>query len=174
MGAAAPLIGIFASGAGALQGAQGAEFEAEANRQASLFRAQVARNNKDIALARADDALRRGRIDANIQRDVNEQLISRSRAGAAARGVEVSTGSAGQIEDSLAAVGARDLFTIRDNAAREALGLRQQAAEFEAEARLEEQGAAFGKDIGRLNRNASLIEGAGSVSSKWYTFYGER
>jgi len=148
--------------------AQNAQFNA--TKEAGKFRAQVLRRNRAISEERGVDARRRGVHEQLVQKSATEQLVGQSRANAAARGVEVGSGSAADIEANLRGVGDIEQSIIRDNAGREALGHRQQASQFEIDAQLEEAGIDSARTARDIGISSALISGASSVSSKWAAF----
>lgn len=69
-------------------------------------------------LLRGEETARRYGIDL-------AQLLGRQRAVLGASGVDLTSGSAVQIAEQTEAIGAQELATIRENARREAYGLRR-------------------------------------------------
>lgn len=84
--------------------------------------------NAKVAEAQAADALARGRDEESRFRSELKGLIGSQRAGFAAQNIDVSTGSAVDVQADTAYLGELDALTIRSNAAREAWGYRVQAA----------------------------------------------
>ncbi len=128
----------------------------------------IAANNAGKANARvqeimAADALSRGEADEASQRRITKSQLGKQRARFAASGAEVNTGSAAQIQADTAEFGELDALRIRNNAEREAFGLRSGAA----------ISLSQGKNAllsGVLKAGGSLIGGAGKVSAKWDVF----
>jgi hypothetical protein len=137
-----------ASAYGAVQ--QGKAAEGQANYQAA-----VGRNNAIIAERQARDAEERGASEELAQRRQTAAGLGKQRAGMAANGVDLSSGSPLDILGDTAAFGELDALTVRSNAAREAYGYRNQASQFTSD-------AAAQKIAGRNTRKASYI-GAGST-----------
>lgn len=75
----------------------------------------------------ADDALERGEETADRYRMDLAQLLGAQRASAAASGVDVDFGSAAAIRSETERFGKIDMAQIRENAMREAMGLRRDA-----------------------------------------------
>ena len=148
--------------------AQNAQFNA--TKEAGKFRAQVLRRNRAISEERGVDARRRSVHEQLVQKSATEQLVGQSRANAAARGVEVGSGSAADIEANFRGVGNIEQSIIRDNAGRAELGHKQQASQFEIEAQLEEAGIDSARTARDIDISSALISGASSVSSKWAAF----
>ena len=128
---------------------------AQASAEAARFRAQVAENNRQIALLNAEqearneanarrdaerareaarDARDRGITDASQQRIQTRLLRERQRAAMAGANITIDQDSALDLMRETAGIGERDALTIRDNAEREALGFEQQATGFGVQA----------------------------------------
>lgn len=117
------------------------------------------RLNAGYANAAADDALSRGRYDADLQRLRTGQMIGTQRVAQAANGGLVNEGSNARIQEDTAALGELDALTIQNNAAREAYGLKVQAM----------QGFRNATDTALAGQNAKqnslmggVVKGAGS------------
>ncbi len=106
----------------------------------------TAETNRRLAEAQANDALLRGTKDEARYRRVIAQVAGQQRADFGARNVAVS-GTPLDILSDTAKIGEEDALTIRNNAAREAWGYRNQASEasrWGANQRANSQGAAIG------------------------------
>lgn len=110
-------IPIAMSLAGGMMGAQNA-------RQQGAFQAAMAEQNAAYKEAAAQDAEKRGAVEADRYRRQVGQLIGSQRTGFAANGIDVNSGTAAEIQDDTAAFGEFDALTIANNAAREAWGYR--------------------------------------------------
>lgn len=84
--------------------------------------------NATLADLQASDALARGNEAANRQRTATGQLVSSQRASLAGSGVDITSGSAVDVQTEAKYFGALDELTIRNNAKREAWGFGVQAA----------------------------------------------
>lgn len=156
-------IGTGISAVGAMQ--QGKAQAAQARYQAA-----VARNNQIIAQRSADDARRRGKIEADIQRDKSRALVEQQRSALAGAGVLVGQDSALETVINTAGLGELDALTIQSNAEREALGFEAQGSNFAAESQLAEMEARNARTSGMFKAGATLMSGFGSVATKWYVF----
>lgn len=117
---ASKAIGAAVNYVGQRKGARAVEREGEMERE--LFG-----RSADILEEQAQDALARGREAELRQRAKMRMLTGEQRASYAAQGVELDIGSARDVVASDRQVGEMDLFMIRENAAREALGFTRQA-----------------------------------------------
>lgn len=152
--------------AGTVTSTYGAYQKSKAEKQAYEYQSQVARNNAMLSEQQAQDAIARGQSAEARQRMKTAQLKGSQRASLAARGISLDEGSALNILDDTDYFGELDAMAIRENAAREAAGFRQQgwnytsnAGMLRARADMESpSGAAF----------TSLLSGAGSVADSWY------
>ena len=126
--------------------------------QESRYQAKVARNNAAINRNLAADALERGAIAENIQRERTQQLKSRQRAKFGASGVDISSGSAARTIADTAMIGELDALTIRSNAQREAFGLEVGAQNLIEQSRLTRRRGAS-QAIGSILGGASQVAG---------------
>lgn len=113
-------IPFIAMGVSALMSAQQAKAQGAAT-------AEAAQQNAAFANASADDAIKRGEFESDQQRLETRAMIGSQRAGFAANGIDVNSGSAADVQDDTAAMGELDALTIKNNASREAWGYRNQA-----------------------------------------------
>lgn len=145
--------------------------EGQAAKDMSKYQSQVAKNNALSAEYAAEDARARGRQAEVTQRQRNRLIQGNYRASAAARGVLVDDGSAGDSLVDLAGIGELDALTIRSNAEREALGFEAESSEFMGESRLRK---ASGKNAVRsaaLGSASTLLTAGSSVSDRWARLY---
>jgi hypothetical protein len=89
---------------------------------------QTAETNRRLSVAQANDALLRGTKDEARYRRQIAMIAGQQRADLGARNVTAS-GTALDILSDTAMIGEEDALTIRNNAAREAWGYRNQANE---------------------------------------------
>lgn len=147
-------------GAGATLAAAG--ISAYSSMQQGKVAQQVANNNAKMAEYAAQDAQKRGEEEAAAVQRRAAALKSSQRAALAANGLDLSYGTAADLQDQTDFFGQADAATARTNASREAWRLRSGG----------QQEIAAGK-AARSNANlaaaGSLLGGAGSVASKWYT-----
>jgi hypothetical protein len=127
--------------------------------QASVAR-QVAANNAKMAEWAAQDAQRRGENEADSIRRKGASLKSTQRAVMAGKGLDISYGTAADIQDQTDFFTQSDIATTRTNARREAWNLRAQG----------QQALAMGKADSlnsMLAAGGSLLGTAGTVAGKW-------
>lgn len=102
----AQIVGTAAqAGSSALQGGQNAD---------------TLNANADVLDLKAEDALKRGGISEDIQRNKTAQMMGFQRAAMGASGVQVDSGSFGKVLEQTATMGEFDAQTTRSNAMREA------------------------------------------------------
>src|SRR3546814_4675107 len=89
-----PVIALGATVLGTVVGAVGKIQEGQALKEQAAYQSAVARNNQILAERSAQDALDRGKIEEQRQRQATRQLQGRQRAVLAANGVVVDAGSA--------------------------------------------------------------------------------
>ncbi|MFP5337511.1 MAG: hypothetical protein ACLGIW_03285 [Gammaproteobacteria bacterium] len=142
-------IPIAMSLAGGMMGAQNA-------RQQGAFQEAMAEQNAAYKEAAAQDAEKRGAVDADRYRRQVGQLIGTQRTGFAANGIDVNSGTASEIQDDTAAFGEFDALTIANNAAREAWGYRVGAQNDLMNGRMAQSNA-------RSAATGSILGGVGSA-----------
>lgn len=153
----------------------GAQQAAQASAAQQSYNAEVAANNQVTANAAAVTAQQQGAVQAQEKAFATAQLEGRQKAGLAANGVDVNSGSAVDLLSDTAAAGELDQLTITNNAARTAVGFQNQGIGYQNQATLDEASSADALQGGALKADASIIQGAGSVASTWYnTQYGQR
>lgn len=130
----------------------------EANAQAAAVEAQgvVSRGMSDanarFAELGAKDAISRGEKEATRIKKSARRLIGAQKTAAAASGIDPTVGSAASVQEDTAMLAAQDVLTVRNNAWREAWGLR-------AEAVNESARGAFAESAARASAKSTLASG---------------
>jgi len=117
--------------------------------------------NAQIAETQAEDALSRGRDDEQRFRQGVKSLIGSQRAGFAASNVDVGFGSAVDVQADAAFLGELDALMIRENAAREASGHRQQAE-------VDRKGGRAAATAGYFGAAGTVLGGTSSILAAKY------
>jgi hypothetical protein len=123
MGAAAAFAGA-GLGMSVIQSMQ----QAEAMKQKAEFDSKQYEINAKLADVQGEEATRRGEEAAKAKGIQTKQMLGSQRAGLAAQGLNIDSGSAGQLQEQTAEAGNLDTVTIRNNAWRESWGFKMQAA----------------------------------------------
>lgn len=89
----------------------------------------LAKTQQAIADAQASDALLRGGYEAGLKRMATRRLIGSQRAAYGTSGVDVQSGSAGDVYAQTEMIGELDALMIKNNARREAWGYQVQSIE---------------------------------------------
>lgn len=152
---------------GAVLGATSAFSNSKAVKGAAQTNARIQELNAQAAEWQAKDAIARGDRSAGVARLKTRQFKGSQRAAMAANGVDLSYGSALDILNDTDQFGEIDAETIRDNAAREAWALRQQAAGLGVDATMYRARAAGESPM--LAASTSLLTSAGRVADRWYS-----
>jgi hypothetical protein len=139
---------------------------AQAEKQAAKYQAQVAGNNAKAAEQQAVDALQRGDMASQQVRRKYDQLGGTQRAAMAARGLDIGEGSALSILEDTAYFGELDQRTVRANAAREAWGYRVQGSNFQANSMFLQSQSDNTNPL--MSAGLSLLGSSGQVAGKWY------
>lgn len=164
-------VGTVAQVAGAAESASGAIAQGNAQREAAQYRAQVARNNAKMAEGDAQYVIQAGNLESYNQGMKNRSHLGTVKAAQAASGVSVNSGSAVDVRSSEAATGRQEQGNIEYNATRKAYGYRRQAQDDLATAALEERGGYNSQVAARSVAGSTVLGAAGSLASKWGSFY---
>ena len=160
-------IAIAGAAGGALISAYGNYEAGQANKQQAQYQAGVASLNQTIAEQNAAYARYAGEVEAQTEGMKVRSQIAQTRAEQGAGGLDVSSGSNALVQKSEYDIGQQDIATIRSNAAKRAYGYQVAGVQYEAESTLDKYKGDQAETAGDINALASLIGGAGSVSSKW-------
>ena len=132
-----------------------AAYTAYAQNKASQAQKRIANRNADLMEQQAEDARKQGEEEAAAIRRRVRRLQGQQKAAFATQGLETGSGTAADLIEETAALGAEDQLRIRNNAAMSAWGFRTQAANTRYEGRqLRRQG--------QQQAASSLISGLGS------------
>lgn len=121
---------------------------------------EAAKYNAKMSEYAAQDAQRRGEEEAVAIQRKAASLKSSQRVSLASKGLDISYGTAQDLQDQTDFFGQMDASTARYNAANQAWSARAQGTLAKAEGRA----AAY---QGALGAAGTLLSGAGQVSSKW-------
>lgn len=124
--------------------------------------ARTAENNAKMAEYAAQDAITRGEEDAIAAQRRAAALRSTQRTALAANGLDLSYGTAADLQDQVDFFGQADAATARTNASREAWRLRAGGQQEAAAGRAARSNA-------NLQAAGTLLSTAGTVANKWYT-----
>jgi hypothetical protein len=164
----APLA-LAAGIAGAGVSAVGAVEQGQATSNAAAYSAQVAANNATIANQNAEYATAAGVQQAADTSLKGAAKSGKIKAGQAASGIDVNTGSAVAVQEGQRETDKLDAETVLNNAELKAYGYRSAATGFTAQSGLdtaESEQAPIGADIGA---GGSLLSNASSLGFKWST-----
>lgn len=131
--------------------------------QQGQMQKQVAANNATMAEYAAQDAQRRGELEAQAVQRKAAGLKGTQRAMMASRGLDLGTGTPAEILDQTDFFAETDVATARGNAARDAWSYRAQAQD------LRQQGN-FAARNANLQAFSTLLGSAGSVADKWSVY----
>ena len=151
--------------------AYGAYSQSQDRKDMARYQAKVAENNATVAEWQAQDAEARGNRQAQEVRRKYAALMGTQRAALAARGLDISDGSANATLQDTTYFSGYDEATTRANAAREAWGYRVRGANFTGDAgMLMSQSNAENPllSAGLAAGGTFFSGGGGSVAAKWY------
>lgn len=124
---------------------------------------QTAANNAKSAEYAAQDAQRRGEEEAAAIQRKGASLKSAQRVNLASKGLDLSYGTAADLQDQTDFFTQSDVATTRTNAARESWNIRARGQQALAQGKADALNSMY-------QSAGSLLGGAGAVSDKWYTY----
>lgn len=143
----------------AVSGAFGAYQQGRAQKAIYKANAAIARVNEEMSIRQAEDAIKRGQETEVRYRGNVKKVLGRQRAALAAQGIDISSGSAMDVQTETTNIGELDALTIKNNAMREAFGYKIQGLGFGM------QGAQYGMQgnlamqEARFNATQTLLTG---------------
>lgn len=152
---------------GAAIGAAGTIVSGVSASNAQKYQAQVAENNAAIARQNAEYAMQAGHAETEKTSLKGAANLSNIKAGQAASGVDINSGSAVDVQASQRETNKLDSETTLNNAQLKAYGYRTQETGFKAEAQLN-RAAATSTLIGTgFSAAGGLLGSASSLSPSW-------
>lgn len=137
--------------------------QSDALNQQADYSERMSRINKRLSDMQADDAVERGNTQARNVEKQGKQVLGSQRANFAAQGIALDSGSAQDIQTETSEMTALDALTVRNNAAREAWGIRFQGAQGVANASL--QAAGMRREAGSTLLTGGLRAAAGMADA---------
>ena len=142
-----------------LMGGIGAIQQGQAASASGKYNAQVADMNAKMADRAAKDALERGKLEEQKQRQKTAGLMGQQTAAMAANGLDIGFGSPLDTLVDTATLGELDALTIRSNSYREERDIRQQGANYRGQAGMYRAGASSALTGGYLNAAGTFLGG---------------
>ena len=164
------IVGVAAAVVGAGVSAVGAIQQANASSASASYNAEVAANNQKAADASAQQALQEGQVEQQQKAYQEDVLVGQQKAGLAANGIDVGSGSAVDLLSDTKAAGELDQLTLLNNAARTSAGFTNQGINYGNQANINEAASQASLTGGELGATADIIKGSGAVASTWYNY----
>lgn len=159
MAAVGGLAGAGIQAAGALQ-------QGDANSHAANYSAQVAYNNAIIDEQNAEYAIQSGVTKSADQSMKGAAVGGKIKAGLAANGVDVNTGSALDVQESQRETSKLDTETTMNNAELQAYGYRAKESGDIAQSQLDRAQADQAKTAGEISAAGGLLSNASAIGLK--------
>lgn len=159
---------------GGIKSGNAAKRAGEAGQRAADSQGELADYNANVATLQADDAIARGVEEEQRFRTKVRASIGAQRVGFAAGNIDVSSGSAADVQADAAYLGELDALTISGNAAREAWGYKTQAEDLTRRGQIARQEGAAMAEAGRVNQTASRWNAASSLVTASSTLLGAK
>ncbi len=160
MGASGSLMAV-AFGAQAASTAAGAYSQSQAQKAQGKFQKQQLEQNAKFSEMAANETTSRAEADVRRLQRQEKKVIGDQRATLAAQGIDVDDGSAAEAQEEVRLATAQDIQTVRNNAWREAYGLRSGAIDYRSR-------GAMADITGRSSSRATLL--TGSLDTTAYGF----
>jgi hypothetical protein len=163
-------LALAATAIGGVVSAGGAIMQGQAQAKQAKYQSAVERNNAQIAGWQAEDATQRGKIEEQRQRLQTARLHGAQRAGMAANGVEIDSGSPLDVLMDTAQLGELDALTIRSNAEREVYGLRTQQGNLMAQSGLTTMAGRNAQQASYISAGSTLLSTAATAGDRALTY----
>lgn len=144
-----------------------AAFTANQQVKQGKFQNATAKYNARVAENEAEETRNAGVEAENIQRRKTAELLSKQRAQLGAGNIDLTSGSALQLQEETVALGEADALRIRSNFSNQASSLDTGAALTTSQGEFAES-AGKGAAFGTLLQGTSSVLGSG-VADKWFT-----
>lgn len=164
------LVGMGATAAGGLVNAYGTKESADSAAAQATYQAGVAALRQQVDTQNANYALNVGEGQAQQAGMKGREIIGQEKAGAAARGLDVNSGSAAATRGSEEEITQQNEAVIRADAMKKAYNFQVQGVEDTATQQLDLMGASKDITAGDIGFTGSLLGTAGSVASQWYKY----
>lgn len=138
--------------------------KAKAQRKMGDYQSDMYGFNSSISKLQQQDALERGEKEASAFLLKGRQTIASQKVALAAQGVDVSTGSAAEIQEDTAAQAAIGAMQIRNNAWREAWGYKVQSINYDQQGFIAKTSAQNEARSTMLTGVANAVGTAGSMA----------
>lgn len=129
------------------------------------FADSQARINARFAEMEARDIITQGNNAAAQHGKGIKQLLGKQRAAMAAQGIQIGVGTAAEIESQTREIGAEEQRNIRNNAWRQAFGLKVQAAGFRHQGAVASSAASFAATNTIVAGGLNFLTGVGSAAN---------
>ncbi len=160
------IAGVAMAAAGTAATVYSAYEAQKSQNQANDFNAAMLQRGAQAKEMQAQTALEQGKVAEDAQRKKVQSVIGSQRAQAAASGLLVDSGTAQQVTEDTAGFGELDAMTIRNNAQREAWGIRNDKEDLISQSNL-----VTSKNASPLTAAfPSLLNGASSLSKSIYGY----
>ncbi len=167
MGIDPATLSLVAGGVGAVTSAAGTLTQGAATSANARYQSQVAENNAIVAQQNANYAAAAGSQRAGVASLRNAARVGAVKAGQAASGIDVNTGSAVDVQKSERETGQLSALTEENNALLQAYGYRAAAVSDTAQAQLLRGEAAQAPIGAGLAAGGGLIGNASALGFRW-------
>lgn len=161
------IVAAVAAGVGALVSASSSLLGGASASSSAQAQARMARQNAILANNNANTALQQGLVKSQQDYQEGAQRMGMQRAQMAANGIDLSSGSAMDIQNATAQNTGQNVASDQWDANARAIDFRNQVTNYQAQARsLKQQSKGDWLNAG-LNAGGSLLSSTSQFASKW-------
>lgn len=168
--AALPIIAMVMTGISTGIGVLSAVRQGEAQKQSAEYQAAVARNNSVIAEQRATQTEQAGVSAIQARGLKNAAALGAARAAQASNGLDVNSGTALDLQNSVETLGVQDNANSAFDLSNKAYTERLTGQNYTSQAGLLDSTAKNASAAGDINATSSFISGSTSFADKWANF----
>jgi len=161
------MVGLGSTIMGGALGVGGSLFKGASEMQMYNYQAGVAQINAGIARKNSEYAYTTGDKQAEKYGIKAGQQAGAIKAAQAASGLDITSGSNKQVQESQDKVAQTDMAQIRANAAKTAYDYQTQASTYDAQSKLYKQAGKNSMIAGVIGAASSIVSTSGSVANKW-------
>lgn len=143
----------------------GAYLQSENAKTQAKYNSAIANANARLLDMQGDRANEKGARDASAYGKQLNKITGTQRTAFAAQGVDISSGSAAEVVQDTATIGAQDMMTIKNNAALEAWGFKTQAIDMRAKGEMGEIAASNAFKNSLVTGGLQAYQASGGMSS---------
>ena len=145
--------------------AGGQIYQGQAAAQQAKYEGKIADRNAELEERKRRDAISRGETEQRSHYRKLAQAMGEARVKNAAAGLDVSFGSADDLEEDIALIGYEDSAAISENVSKEITGYDINAANFRSEGQAAKMRGKAAKTASYISATGTLLSSASQIGS---------